>query len=179
MANVSPNGEPIATPSVYLLKISLNTKQEDLTAGVKSCLKWHFNNPFTFLLHWNARSAQMFIVLFKRMLVKSDWMSNEVINSEESWSLISLQKENESLTLYSLTVNSLRICTKNFGRLYFAVPIPDKIGQKVGCRLWMNNIYELYANHAWYQAYYQLVLQIFNPLCKDNFCSIGHLSSFW
>ena len=136
---MSPNGESIATPSVYLLKISLNTKQ-DLTAGVKSCLKWHFNNPFTFFLHWNARSTQMFIVLFKRMLVKSDWMSNEVINSEESWSLISLQKENESLTLYSLTVNSLRICTKNFGRLYFAVPISDKIGQKGG----MSFVDELY-----------------------------------
>ena len=44
-------------------------------------------------------------------------MPNEAINYEESWSLISLQKENESLTVYSSAVNSLRIGTKNFARL--------------------------------------------------------------
>ena len=44
----------------------------------------------------------------------------------------SLQKENESHAVYSLTVNSLRIFTKNFARLYVAVPVPDKIGQRSG-----------------------------------------------
>ena len=43
---------------------------------------------------------------------------------------MSLQKENESLTVYSLTVNSLRIDKKNFARLYIGVPIADRIGQK-------------------------------------------------
>ena len=66
------------------------------------------------------------------MLVKSDWMSNEAINNVESWSLISLQNENESRNVYSLTVKSLRIGTKNFARLYVAVPIADKIGRKGG-----------------------------------------------
>ena len=54
------------------------------------------------------------------------------MNSEESWSLIPLQKENESFPVYSLTVNSLRINTKNFARLSTAVPIADRIGQKDG-----------------------------------------------
>ena len=62
--------------------------------------------------------------------MKSDWMSSKAINSEESWSLISLQKENESLTVYSLTVNSLRIDKKNFARLYMALPIANRIGRK-------------------------------------------------
>ena len=75
-------------------------------------------------------SQQMYIVSSKGMLVKSDWMSNEAIKSEESWSLISLQKENESLAVYSLTVKFLRIGTKNFARLYFAVRVADKIGRK-------------------------------------------------
>ena len=57
-------------------------------------------------------------------------MSSKAMNSEESWSLISLQKENESLTVYSLTVNSLRIDKRNFARLYIAVSIADRIGRK-------------------------------------------------
>ena len=59
-------------------------------------------------------------------------MSSEAINSEESWSLIPLQKENESFAVYSLTVNSLRISTKNFARLSTAVPLAERIGQKGG-----------------------------------------------
>ena len=59
-------------------------------------------------------------------------MSNESINSEESWLLVSLQKEIEAHTVYSSTVNSLRVGTNNFSRLYFPIPIPDKIGRKGG-----------------------------------------------
>ena len=46
--------------------------------------------------------------------------------------MISLQKEKESLTVHSLTVNSLRNAAKTFVRLYFAIPISNKIGQKSG-----------------------------------------------
>lgn len=46
--------------------------------------------------------------------------------------MISLQKEKESLTVHSLTVNSLRNGAKTFVRLYFAIPISNKIGQKSG-----------------------------------------------
>ena len=46
-----------------------------------------------------------------------------------------MQKENKLLTVYSLTVNSLRIGTKNFTRLYVAVSIADKNGRKGGISL--------------------------------------------
>ena len=46
--------------------------------------------------------------------------------------MISLQKEKESLTVHSLTVNSLRNGAKTFVRLYFEIPISNKIGQKSG-----------------------------------------------
>ena len=67
-------------------------------------------------------------------------MSNETINSEESWSLISLQKENKSLKVYFFTVNSLRIGTKNFAKLYVAVLIADKISRKGGI-LFVDELY--------------------------------------
>ena len=81
-------------------------------------------------------------------------MSNEAINSEESWSLISLQKENQSLTVYSWTVNSLRIDKKNFARLYMVVPTANRIGRKWGISFVdeLYYIYELYTNQTWCQA---------------------------
>ena len=110
--------------------------------------KCRFKNLFTFLLFWNARSTKMFIALSKGMLVKSDWMSNEAINSEKFLSLISLQKENYSVS--SLTINSLRIGRKTFAILYVAIPIVIKLVKKVRYQLRMNYIYKLYTNHTWY-----------------------------
>ena len=75
-------------------------------------------------------------------------MSNEAINSEESWSLISLQKENESLTVYSLTLIFLRIGTKNFARLYVVLSIADRISRKGG--LWFVDELYLWAFHKPY-----------------------------
>ena len=72
-------------------------------------------------------------------------MSNEAINSEESWFLISLQKENESLTVYSeltefaqilseLVQKILQDCTLQYQLLIGLV-------EKVDYSLWMNYIY--------------------------------------
>ena len=56
--------------------------------------------------------------------------------------------------------------------------LPRRLVKNVGHCLRMNNMYELFTNHIWYQAYYQLVLKTCNPIWKDNCCSIDHLSSF-
>ena len=52
------------------------------------------------------------------------------MNKFGSWSIISLQNEKESLTVYSLIENCLNIGTKGFARLQLQVLIADKIGRK-------------------------------------------------
>ena len=49
-------------------------------------------------------------------------------------------KENEWMTVYLLTVNSLRIGTNNFVRLYVQATIAHKISQKGG----ISFVHELY-----------------------------------
>ena len=62
-------------------------------------------------------------------------MSKDAMYKRKSCFRISLQKENESCTVYSLMVYSVRIGTQKFARLYVEVPIGDKIGQNVGISL--------------------------------------------
>ena len=70
------------------------------------------------------------------------------------------------MTVYLLTVNSLRIGTNNFVRLYVQATIAHKISQKGG----ISFVDELYLRtlHKPYMTYYQLVIKTFNPLWKDN-----------
>ena len=59
----------------------------------------------------------MSIVSSNGILVNIDWMSKDAINSWGSWLAISLQKEKESLTVYSLIVYCFSKGTKNVARL--------------------------------------------------------------
>ena len=60
----------------------------------------------------------MSIVSSSGILVDKDWMLNEAIYKLVLLLRISFENENESLTVYSLMVNSLSIDTKNFAKLY-------------------------------------------------------------
>ena len=74
----------------------------------------------------------MSIVSSSGILVNKDWMSNEAIYKLVLLLRISFENENESLTVYSLMVNSLSIGTKNFAKLYEQAPMAKMIWQSGG-----------------------------------------------
>ena len=74
----------------------------------------------------------MSIVSSSGILVNKDWMSNEAMYELVLLLRISFENENESLTVYSLMVNSLSIGTKNFAKLYEQVPMAERIGRSGG-----------------------------------------------
>ena len=67
----------------------------------------------------------MSIVSSSGILVNKDWMSNEAIYKLVLLLRISFENENESLTVYSLMVNS-------FAKLYEQVPMAERIGRSGG-----------------------------------------------
>ena len=74
----------------------------------------------------------MSIVSSSGILVNKDWMSNEAIYKLVLLLRISFENENESLTVYSLMVNSLSIGTKNFAKLYEQAPVAKMIWRSGG-----------------------------------------------
>ena len=62
-------------------------------------------------------------------------MSNKAIYKLVLLSRISFENENEPLTVYWLMVNSLKIGTKNFAKLYEQVPMAERIGRCGGSLL--------------------------------------------
>ena len=75
---------------------------------------------------------QFSMVSFSRMLVKRLSISKLDMIQLASKLTISSANEKELLTLYSWTVRSDKIGTKNFTTLYVGVPIADNIGPKGG-----------------------------------------------
>ena len=69
----------------------------------------------------------MSVVSSSGILVNKDWVSNKAIYKLLHLLPISFGNENESLTVYSLLVNSLSIGTKNFAKLYHQVPMTERI----------------------------------------------------
>ena len=67
----------------------------------------------------------MSIVSSSGILVNKDWMSNEAMYELVLLLRISFENENESLTVYSLMVNS-------FAKLYEQVPMAERIGRSGG-----------------------------------------------
>ena len=74
----------------------------------------------------------MSIVSSSGILVNKDWMSNEAIYKLVLLLRISFENENESLTVYSLMVNSLSIGTKSFAKLYEQAPMAKMIWRSGG-----------------------------------------------
>ena len=74
----------------------------------------------------------MSIVSSSGILVNKDWMSNEAMYELVLLLRISFENENESLTVYSLMVNSLSIGTKNFAKLYEQVTMAERTGRSGG-----------------------------------------------
>ena len=74
----------------------------------------------------------MSIVSSRGILMNKDWMSNEATYKLVLLLRISFENENESLTVYSLMVNYLRIRKKNFAKLYEQVPKAERIGRNGG-----------------------------------------------
>ena len=74
----------------------------------------------------------MSIVSSSGILVNKDWMSNEAMYELVLLLRISFENENESLTVYSLMVNSLSIGTKNFAKLYEQAPMAKMIWRSGG-----------------------------------------------
>ena len=74
----------------------------------------------------------MSIVSSSGILVNKDWMSNEAMYKLVLLLRISFENENESLTVYSLMVNSLSIGTKNFAKLYEQAPMAKMIWRSGG-----------------------------------------------
>ena len=64
------------------------------------------------------------------MLLKSESVSKQPIKLLEFWSITSVPKLSESLTVYLLVANGFKIGTKNFAGLYIGVCKADKIGLK-------------------------------------------------
>ena len=59
-------------------------------------------------------------------------MSNEAIYKVVSLLRISFENEDESVTLYSVTVNYLSIGTKDFAKFYEQEPMTERIGRSGG-----------------------------------------------
>ena len=74
----------------------------------------------------------MSIVSSSGVLVNKDWMPNAAIYKLVLLLRISFENENESLTVYSLMVNSLSIGTKNFAKLYEQAPMAKMIWRSGG-----------------------------------------------
>lgn len=74
-------------------------------------------------------------MVVNRFIVLSDRISKFAMYKDKPCFHISLQNENESHTVNSLMVYSLRNDIKFFVRLYVVLPIVDKIGHNCGTSL--------------------------------------------
>ena len=73
----------------------------------------------------------MSIVSSSGILVNKDWISNKAIYKLVLLLQISFENENESLTVYSLMVNSLNSLSIGT-KLYEQVPMAERIGESGG-----------------------------------------------
>ena len=74
------------------------------------------------------------------MLVNSDSTSGLAIKMELSYSVISLGKLKESLTVNSLWAKASKIDIKSFARLYLGLLIAERIGLNLGT-LWTTGLW--------------------------------------
>ena len=72
------------------------------------------------------------IVSSKGMLVKSASTSKEPMDRDASWSNNSLLNSNELFILKGPLAMGFKMGTKNFAKLYIAVPMTDNIGLILG-----------------------------------------------
>ena len=122
---------PLRHGHIAFAYFSSKTKQVSSIANTNNSQKTIWSIPFMISLSLKSSSQMMPIVSFDGMFVNRGVTSSEDMEGLGSKSTLSLGKENESLTVYSLVVIGSMIRTRNWDSLCVSVPIIEMISRNV------------------------------------------------